>query len=400
MGQISARHWPDRSENLNSFAGDDSPMDKLERRGFLKRAAAGAVGTGLLAGCSSGSDTGPATNEAQASGPSVNWRLATSFPASLDLLHGAAVHFSERVSALTGGRFSIRVFSAGEIVPGLQVMDAVQQGTVHAGYSAGYYYIGKNPALAFDSTIPFGLDTRQQLAWLHHGGGIDLMREIYADFGIRPFVCGGTGGQMGGWFRNPVNTVADLQGLRMRIPGIGGEIMSRLGATVQVLAGGEIYAALERGTIDATEWVGPYDDEELGFHEIAKNYYYPGWWEPGLTGSLQVGQEAWDSLPTPYQEVFQSAADETTVWMISSYDARNPAAIARLQQDNGVTLRPFSEEILTAAAQESEAFLQEQASQDATFRRVYDSWNTFRTQAFSYSAGNELAYASFAFPRG
>lgn len=371
----------------------------MKRRDFVKKATVGAAGVGALGACGGEGSAGPAAGSGAAAGPRVNWRLATSFPRSLDLIHGAGERVAERVSALTGGQFTMRVYAAGEIVPGLQVMDAVQQGTVQCGVSPGYYYIGKNAALAFDSSVPFGLSTRQQLAWLYHGGGLDLLNGVYADFGIVTFPCVSTGGQMGGWFREPIGSRADLNGLRMRIPGIGGEIMARLGVTVQTLAGGDIYPALERGAIDATEWVGPYDDEKLGFHQIAKNYYYPGWWEPGLTGSLLVSQAAYDELPTSYQEALASACAETMSDRLAAYDAANPLALQRLVRDHGVTLREYSEDVMEAAFREANAYLEEQAAADASFRRVYESWSAFRKASFPYFAGNELRYMTFAFPR-
>ena len=376
-------------------------MDGMKRRDFLKKGAAGATAAGFLSACGDGG--GGATSETEAAGtvqgPQVSWRLASSFPPSLDILHGASEVLAERVEALTGGRFSIRVYAANEIVPPLQVMDAVQQGTVQAGFTGDYYYIGKNPALAFGSTVPFGLTARQQIAWLYHGGGLELLREIYSDFGIITFPCGNTGAQMGGWFRRPVESLSDLRGIRMRIPGIGGEIMSRLGVTVQVLGGGDIYPALERGAIDATEWVGPYDDEKLGFYEIAPNYYLPGWWEPGLSATLMVSLDAWNELPTGYQEILQSVTREVNLEMLARYDAENPRALTRLVEEHGVTLRAFSDEILEAAWRESNGYLEEQAADSADFRRVYDSFRTFRERAFPYFAGNELHYARFAFPK-
>src|SRR5690606_15374970 len=242
-----------------------------------KQATLGAAGAGTLGALGACGNAGTASGEAEAgqvtvSGPQVTWRVASSFPRGLDVIYGAAEALAQRVSDMTGGRFTIRVYPAGELVPGLQVMDAVQSGTVQAGHTAGYYYTGKHPALALDTGVPFGLTARQQNAWLYEAGGLDLVRGVYADFGIISFPCGNTGVQMGGWFRRPIGSLADLRGLRMRIPGIGGEVMSRLGVSVQLLAGGEIYLVLERGAIDATEWVGAYDDEKLGFHRIARNY--------------------------------------------------------------------------------------------------------------------------------
>lgn len=374
-------------------------MTDVERRRFIKTAALGATGAGLIGACGTDQTTDGADQAVAASGPSVRWRLATSFPPSLDILHGGAVLLADRIRALTGGRFDIRVFAAGEIVPPLQVMDGVQSGTLHAGYTGDYYYIGKNPALAFGSSVPFGLTARQQNAWLQYGGGLDLMREVYSDFGIISFVCGNTGAQFGGWFREPVEELADLRGLRMRIPGLAGEIMTRLGVTVQVLGAPDIYPALERGAIDATEWVGPYDDEKLGFHEIAKNYYAPGWWEPGLAAALQVSLDAWNALPPTYQEVLGSACREVNGSTMARYDVENPIALERLVTQHGVIVRTFSEEIMEAAFLESTAFLEEQATEDAGFRRVYDSWKDFRARSFPYFSKNELAYAGFAFEK-
>ncbi|MDA0327639.1 MAG: ABC transporter substrate-binding protein [Gemmatimonadetes bacterium] len=370
----------------------------MKRRDFLKKAGTGAAGVAALGAC--GSEGGAAAGQTGGiDGPRVDWRLATSFPPSLDLLHGAGVRVARRVEELSGGNFTIRVYAAGEIVPALQVMDAVMQGTVQCGVSPGYYYIGKNPALAFDTAIPFGLTTRQQYAWMTHGGGLDLINAIYADFGIISFVANSTGGQMGGWFREPVNSLSELAGLRFRIPGIGGEIMSRLGVTVQNLGAPEIYPALERGAIDATEWVGPYDDEKLGFYQVAKNYYYPGWWEPGVTMGLLINLEAYNELPTVYQHILQAVAGETFADRLAAYDHANPLALQRLVRDHGVIVREYSPDIMDAAWRESNAFLEEQSAADATFRRVHESYKAFRETQWSYARGNELAYQNSALSR-
>ena len=240
----------------------------MKRRDFLKSAGSGAAGVTAFGACGGPQGTGD-TGSSGIDGPRVSWRMQTSFTPNLDLLHGSGTRIGERVEALTGGNFTIRVYGAGEIVPGLQVMDAVMQGTLQCGLTSGYYYIGKHPALAFDTAIPFGMTTRQTLAWLHYGDGLNLVNDIYAQFGILSIPASTTAGQMGGWFRRPVNSLSELAGLRMRIPGIGGEIMSRLGVTVQTLAAPEIYPALERGAIDAVEWVGPHDDERMGLHQVA-----------------------------------------------------------------------------------------------------------------------------------
>ena len=371
----------------------------IERRDFLKKAGTGAAGAAALSACGGGE---VATGGAQAgavSGPRVSWRMATSYTPALDLLHGSAIRIAERVSQMTGGNFTIRVYAAGEIVPAFSVMDAVQAGTIQCGLTPGYYYIGKNPALAFDTAIPFGLSTRQLYAWMMHAGGLDLINEIYADFGIISFPANSTGGQMGGWFREPIGSLAELQGLRFRIPGIGGEVMSRLGVTVQNLAAAEIYPALERGAIDATEWVGPYDDEKLGFHQVASHYYYPGWWEPGVSMSVLCSLEDFNALPTAYQEILKAACGEAFANRLAAYDAANPPALQRLVQDHGVTLHEYSADIMDAAWEASNDYLEEQAAADASFRRVYDSFKAFRDLQWSYAGGNELAYQLSAFRR-
>jgi TRAP-type mannitol/chloroaromatic compound transport system substrate-binding protein len=270
----------------------------------------------------------------------------------------------------------------------------VQQGSVELGQTAAYYYTGKNPALAFETCVPFGLDARQQSAWLEEGGGNELMAPIFADFGVRALPAGNTGCQMGGWFRRVIESAADLRGLKMRIPGLGGKVMDQLGVAVQVLGGGEIFPALERGAIDATEWVGPYDDEKLGFHRVAKHYYYPGWWEPGPTLSFLVSKTAWDALPTDYQAAFRAAAEVAAATMQRRYDAENPKALERLVA-YGVELLPFSDEILRASRDASQSLLDDEAAKDCRYRRILEHWRAFRTRSFRWFGTNELAYARF-----
>lgn len=368
---------------------------QLERREFMKRAVvAGAAGS-VLAGCSAQQGEAPAVTTR----PRIRWRLASSFPNGLDTIFGAAEKLAERVGEITGGRFEIRVYPGGELVPPLQVLDAVQQGTVHAGHSAGYYYIGKNPALAFDTTMPFGLTARQQFAWLYEDSGKDLMRRLYADFNIVNFPGGSTGAQMGGWFRREIRGLDDLKGLKMRIPGLGGKVMGRLGVSVQVLPGGEIFPALERGAIDATEWVGPYDDVKLGFHRVARNYYYPGWWEPGPTLTFLVNRKAWEELPSEYQHAFEAAAAEASQQMTVRYDARNPAAIQTVL-DEGVALRRFSNEILAAAEREFAAQVEETSAKDADYAKIYASWKKFRDASVKWFGTAERAFLDYVSEQG
>ncbi len=363
----------------------------MKRRTFMKRAAAGTA-AGVLAGCG-GAPDGAAAVQTQ---PRVTWQLVSSFPRSLDTIFGVADVLAARLAALTDDRFRLRVFPAGEIVPFDQVLESVQKGTVQMGHAASYYFIGKNPALAFDCTVPFGLTARQQNAWLYDGGGLDLMRGLFVDFNVLNFPGGNTGIQMGGWFRREVNSLQDLRGLKMRIPGLGGRVMDRLGVTVQVLAGGDIYPALERGAIDATEWVGPYDDEKLGFYQVARNYYYPGWWEPGPNLSFYVNRDAWDRLPSAYRQALEVATAEANLLMLARYDARNPPALQRLLAA-GVSLRPFPDEVMRAAERTSFDLMEEQAAADATYRKVYEAFKQWRTDSYRWFGTAERGYAAYAF---
>jgi TRAP-type mannitol/chloroaromatic compound transport system substrate-binding protein len=351
----------------------------MQRRSFLKKAAAG-VAAGAVAA--------PAIAQSQ---PAINWRMAASWPKSLDTLYGGAELITKRVAQMSGGKFNIKLFAAGEIVGGLQVMDAVQNGTVECGHTAAYYYFGKDQTFAFGTNIPFGLNSRQQYAWYNHGGGLELMREFYKEYNFVNFIAGCTGCQMGGWFRKPIKSVADLKGLKFRIGGTGGTVLAKLGVVPQQIAGGDIYPALEKGTIDAAEWVGPYDDEKLGFYKVAKHYYYPGWWESGSTLELFIGNKAWESLPKEYQGMLEAACAEAYAWMLAKYDALNPAALKRLLA-NGVQLAPFPNDVLAASFKASEENYEEIASKNAKFRKVYEPWKKFRAeqvQWFSIAEGRQ-----------
>ncbi len=369
----------------------------MKRRDFVRKATASLATTTLLAGCSSEADSSGAA--AVQTRPRINWRLTSSFPRSLDTIFGAADVLAARVSELTDGRFTIRTFPAGELVPFNQVLESVQKGTVQLGHTASYYYIGINPALAFDCTLPFGMTVRQLNSWMYYGDGKELTRSLFADFNILNFPLGNTGTQMGGWFRNRVDSLSDLNGLKMRIPGLGGKVMDRMGVTVQVLAGGDIYAALERGAIDATEWSGPYDDEKLGFYQVAKNYYYPGWWEPGPGLSLYVNQGAWAKLPPEYKAALETAAAEANGGMMANYDAKNPPALGRLVQ-NGVDLVRFSDDIMEEAQKISRALIEDEAAADPQYRKIYDSFRKWQSSSNAWFRTAEQAYSDFAFKKG
>jgi TRAP-type mannitol/chloroaromatic compound transport system substrate-binding protein len=277
--------------------------------------------------------------------PTIKWRLASSFPKSLDTIYGGADVMAKRVAAATGGKFQIQVFAAGEIVPGPGVMDAVKDGTVEVGHTCSYYFIGKDPTFAFDTAVPFGLNSRQQTAWMMEGGGIELFREFFKDYNIHNIPCGNTGAQMGGWFRKEIKSVEDLKGLKFRCGGFAGQVLAKLGVVPQQIPGGDIYPALEKGTIDAAEWIGPYDDLKLGFNKVAKYYYYPGFWEGGPQISLYVNSKQWASLPKEYQTILEDACLYAHAEMQARYDAKNPTALKQLV-GSGTQLRPFPNEVM------------------------------------------------------
>jgi len=365
----------------------------MQRRKFLKGAAlAGAAGSlGTAAAF-------PAPALAQTA-PEVKWRLASSFPKSLDTIYGAAEVMAKRVSEATGGKFQIRVFAAGEIVPGLQVLDAVQAGTIEMGHTACYYYVGKDPTFAFDTSIPFGLNGRQQNAWMFHGGGLELMREFFKDYNCVNIPCGNTGAQMGGWFRKEIKTVEDLSGLKFRIGGFAGQVLQKLGVVPQQIAGGDIYPALEKGTIDAAEWVGPYDDEKLGFNKVAKYYYYPGWWEGGPQLSALVNIAKWGELTPEYKAILEAACAEANTWMVAKYDAQNPAALRKLVS-GGTQLRAFPKAIMEAALAAANELYAETSAKNPKFKKIYDNWVKFRDEEYVWFRYAENTFDNFMVTTG
>lgn len=363
----------------------------MKRRQILDRLAIAATTSTILVACD---QTGNSPSVQADSLPNVKWRMVTSWPKSLDTIYGGAQTVCDRVAAMTGSKFTIEPYAAGEIVPGLEVLDAVQNGTVECGHTASYYYVGKNPALAFGCAVPFGLTAQQQNAWYYHGGGLAAMHELYSDFNVINFPAGNTGAQMGGWFKKEVKSLRDLKGLKMRIPGLGGKVMAKLGVNVQVLPGGEIFLALERGAIDAAEWVGPYDDLKLGLNKAASYYYYPGWWEPAPTLEVQVNKSQWDKLPMEYQEIFKTAAKEANLNMLSKYDALNRDALKTLVE-GGTTLTPYPAEILQAAQQAAQEYYESEAAKSPAFKKVYDQWNQFRKSVSEWNKINELSFTSF-----
>jgi TRAP-type mannitol/chloroaromatic compound transport system substrate-binding protein len=372
----------------------------MKRRAIVNRLSQGAIaatGVAIVGGCQKAQNEAANSQTDTSNLPSIKWQMATSWPTSLETIFGGAQVLAERVKALTNGKFIIEPRAAGEIAPGLEVLNVVSQGAVQAGHTAAYYYIGKSPALAFSTSVPFGLNAQQQNAWLYEGGGLAKLQEIYArKFNVIQFPAGNTGTQMGGWFRNEVKTLNDLKGLKMRIPGLGGQVMAKLGVTVQTLPGGEIFQALQTGAIDAAEWVGPYDDKKLGLNKVAKFYYYPGWWEPGPTLEVQINLDEWKKLPPQYQAALETAAYQSNTTMLARYDARNSEALEKLLK-TGVQVRPYSQEILEAAEKASFALYDEFGAKDADFKAVYEIWKPFRDRIYAWNNLNEGSLTRYAY---
>src|SRR2546421_11528852 len=346
----------------------------MNRRKLLRAASLAAASTAISA---------PAIAQ---STPALRWRLATSFPKSLDTLYGACEMFAKAMAELSDQKFQIGVFGPGEIVPAFQVFDAVANNTVEMGNSASYYYIGKDLAFAFGTAVPFGLNTRQMNAWLAYGGGLDLLNELYAPYNIYGVPFGNTTAQMGGWFRKEIKTIDDLRGLKFRGGGVAGQVLARLGVVPQQIPPGDIYPALEKGTIDAAEWIGPYDDEKLGFLKVAPHYYYPGWWEGCANGFLYINSAKWAELPKPYQSMVRIAAGQVAADLTAKYDAGNAAAIKRLVAA-GAQLRPFSTEILDASFKATNELFAEGAAKNAKFKALYESTIAFRNEQYPWDQG-------------
>jgi TRAP-type mannitol/chloroaromatic compound transport system substrate-binding protein len=354
----------------------------MKRRQFIKSAGLGLAASAVAA---------PAIAQSM---PELRWRLTASWPKSLDTLYGACETIAKYVSDATDGKFKIQPFAAGEIVPALQVLDAVGNQTVEMGHTASYYYIGKDPTWALFCAVPFGLNGRQQNAWVYEGDGQKLTDEFGKKFNVHCLLAGNTGAQMGGWFNKEIKEVADLRGLKMRIGGWAGKTLSKLGVVPQQIAGGDIYSALEKGTIDGAEWVGPYDDEKLGFYKVAKYYYYPGWWEGGTTQHLMINLAKWNELPKSYQAIVTAAAGAANVEEQARYDARNPGALKRLVAA-GTQLRPFPQAVMEACLKASIEVNNETSATNADYKKVWDSIQAFRNDEYLWWQVAEYTYDTF-----
>ena len=323
---------------------------------------------------------------------SFAWKMVTSWPKNFPGLGTAPERFAEMVNAMSGGRLIVKVYGAGELVPALGVFDAVSLGSVEMGHSGAYYWKGKTPAAPFFTSVPFGMTAQEMNAWLHYGGGLELWREVYEPFNLIPLAGGNTGVQMGGWFNKEINSVADLRGLKMRIPGIGGEVLNRAGGTAVNLPGGELYTSLQTGVIDATEWVAPFNDISLGLHQVAEYYYYPGWHEPGSTLEMIVNKDAWESLPPDLQAIVTVAARAANQDMLDLYTARNAAALATMAENYDIKLRRFPDDVLKALRASARKVLKEVVAGDPLAEKVYRSYWDFAGEVADYHRISEQAY--------
>lgn len=360
----------------------------MERRRFIVKAGGALVAAGAAA-------VVDAPNVIAQ--PRIQWRMPTSWTPALDILLGGAKRFADAVEQMSGGRMKIQVYAAGELIPAFGVWDAISQGTIECYNSASYYWAGKEPATQWFTTVPFGLNGQGTSAWLHFGGGLKLWEETYAPFNMIPRPSGSTGVQMGGWFRKKINSVADYKGLKMRIPGLGGKVVAKAGGTVVLTPGGEIYTALERGVIDASEWVGPYDDMKLGLHQTARYYYYPGWHEPGTTGEFVFGRKAFESLPADLKHVVEAATVYAGQLMFFEYEAKNGASLTELRTKfkGRVEILQFPTELLKALKKLAVEVNEEEAARSAIAKKVRESYSKFQQYIGDWGRISEAPYQNF-----
>lgn len=345
----------------------------------------------LVASCSK--PTSPTSTEVKESAQKVfRWKMVTTWPKNYPGLGTAPNRFAEAVEAMSAGRLKIKVYGAGELVPALEVFDAVSQGTAEMGHGGSYYWKGKLPEAQFFCAVPFGLNGQEMNGWLRYGGGLELWRELYAPHGLVPFPAGNTGVQMGGWFAREIKSIEDIKGLKMRVPGLGGEVLERVGGVPVLIPGGEIFTSLQTGAIDATEWVGPYNDLTFGLHKVAKIYHYPGWQEPGPTLELIVNKEALASLPDDLQAIVKYAADHANQSMLDEYVVRNPEALEKLKTEHGVKVVPLPKDVLEALKKESHALLEDLSKNSPLSKRIYDSYMSFKKRSAEYVEITEKAF--------
>ncbi len=345
----------------------------------------------LLTACGP-EDSANTSASAVDTGKTYNWKMVTTWPPGFPVLQEGAEKFAENIKAMSNGRLNIKVYAGGELIPPLQTFDAVSQGTVEMGHGSAYYWAGKVPEAQLFSTVPFGMTARGMNAWLYNGGGLELWREVYKPFHVIPFPLGNTGVQMGGWFNKEINSLDDIQGLKMRIPGLGGKVFSKADGSPVLLAGSEVYTALERNTIDATEWLSPFHDQRMGLYRAAKHYYYPGWHEPGTVLELTINERAWNSLPDDLKAIVSTAAMAENLRMFSEMEQKNAAALQELKHREGVQLHRFPDDVLNRLRTLTDETLAEESANNPKFKRVYDAYNSFRKLNDDWSDISENAY--------
>ncbi|MEM9888999.1 MAG: TRAP transporter substrate-binding protein [Bacteroidota bacterium] len=366
---------------------------KWSRKNFVKGIAISTIAAPFAIRVLSGESVA----QEQATGNLISdkqyqWKMVTTWPPNFPILEAACDRFSDMLRKMSSGRLDIRVYGGGALVPALECFDAVRSGAAEMASGAAYYWAGKVPAAQFFATVPFGMNAQQMNTWLTSSGGLTLWRDLYADFNLIPFAFGNTGVQMGGWFNREINSIADFKGLKMRMPGLGGKVLARAGGTPVLLAGSEIYTGLERGVIDATEWIGPFHDYQIGFHQIAKYYYTPGWHEPGTVLELIVNKKAYEALPVDLQEMIRVASDAINHWVLLELEAKNAEYLARIKQEKEVEIRQFPSEVLAQLQDYTRDILAEFTAQDAYAKKVYDSLMTYRKQAIGWSALTEKVF--------
>lgn len=363
----------------------------MKRRDFVKWGA-GAVITGGLAACQDATSTQTVEAAPAIASAQYRWKMVTTWPTNFPGLGTGANNLAQLINTMSGGRITVKVYGATELVPAFEVFDAVAQGTAEMGHGAAYYWKGKSEAFQFFSTVPFGLNAQEMNGWLYYGGGLPLWEEMYAPYGVVPAAAGNTGVQMGGWFNKKIEQLSDLQGLKMRIPGLGGEVLKRAGGVPVNLPGGELFTALQSGVLDATEWVGPYNDLAFGFNKVAQYYYYPGWHEPGTTLECVINKKALQRLPADLQAIVLNACKVVNQDMLAQYTANNNAALETLSKDSKITILRFPDDVLNRLKQLSETVVAEIAAKDPKAKQVYESYQQFRQQAMAWHHVSEQAY--------
>jgi len=353
----------------------------MKRRNFIKGIGAGSLATGSLLG----------TQSAQAS-KTIKWKLVTSWPKNFPGLGTGANFLAKTINEMSGGRLKVKVYGSNELVPALEVFDAVSRGTAQMGHSGAYYWKGKHPATQFFTAVPFGFTAQEMNSWLYYGGGMKLWEELYDKFNLIPNAAGNTGVQMGGWFNKEINSIDDLKGLKMRLPGMGGEVLKRAGGTPVTLPGGEIYTSMQSGAIDATEWVGPYNDMAFGFYKVAKFYYHPGWHEPGSTMEAMINKDAFNALPKDLQSIVRAACRVANQDMLADYTAKNNAALQTLKTKHKVNMRVFPDDVIKKLHQLSNEVIAKVGQHDDISARIYKSYSDFRNNVIQWSEVSEGDY--------